>query len=224
MLQREGLCYTEFMKTSLIASAGKLELIALLVGIVGAVLAGVFISWKYAPLVGWDIAGLTYLVCLWTALFGLSHEQTAALATREDPGRGVSDVLLVFASVFSLAAVGVLIFQAGNENGVLKITHGLLGFLSVVISWAVVHTVYSLKYARVYYKNKGGIDFYSTIPPRYSDFVYAAFTVGMTFQISDNNFTTNEFRRIAFRHALLSFLFGTIILGSAINFIASLGK
>lgn len=212
------------MKTSLIASAGKLELISLLVGIIGAVLAGVFISWKYAPLVGWDIAGLMYLVCLWTALFGLGHEQTAALALREDPGRAASDVLLIFASVFSLAAVGVLIFQAGNESGSLKIIHGGLGLVSVVISWAVVHSVYSLKYARMFYKNKGGIDFYSAIPPRYSDFAYAAFTVGMTFQISDNNFTTNEFRRTALRHALLSFLFGTIILGSAINFIAGLGK
>lgn len=208
----------------MIASAGRLELTSLAAGIIAAVLAGVFISWRYAPLVGWDVAGLTYFIWVFCALHGLDPQQTSDLAVREDPGRGVADLLLVLASVFSLAAVGVLIFQTGDAAGMARISQGSLGFLSVVISWAVVHTVYSLKYARLYYKNKGGIDFYSAIPPRYSDFAYIAFTIGMTFQVSDNNFTSNEFRRVALRHALLAFLFGTVILGSAINLIANLGR
>lgn len=209
---------------SAVASAGRLELISLLLGTIGAIVAGVFVAWQYAPLAGWDLAGLLYLIWLWASLYKLDHNQTAVLAMREDPGRGASDVLLILASVFSLAAVFVLIFQAGSQSGQTKIIGGALGLLSVAISWAVVHSVYSLKYARLFYKNNGGIDFYSTTPPSFSDFAYIAFTIGMTFQVSDNNFTSNAFRRTALRHALLAFLFGTIILGSVINFIVGLGK
>ena len=213
------------MKMSLLtASAGKLELVSLGVGIVAALLAGIFVSWRYAPLTGWDVAGITYLVWVWNSLHHLSPEQTSELAAREDPGRKASDLLLLLASMFSLVAVGVLLLQTGNTNGLDKIAQSALALISVVISWALVHTVYALKYARMYYKNNGGIDFYSKVPPSYSDFAYIAFTIGMTFQVSDNNFTTNKFRRTALRHALLAFLFGTIILGTTINFIAGLGK
>jgi uncharacterized membrane protein len=157
-------------------------------------------------------------------LHGRNPEETARLAKREDPTHAAADILLVFASIASLAAVGALLVESGNAMGIAKTILIALGLVSVILSWLMVHTVYMLKYARMYYKNDRGIDFYSDIPPRYSDFAYVAFTIGMTFQVSDNNFETNEFRRTALRHALLSFLFGTIILASVINFIAGLGK
>jgi len=123
-----------------------------------------------------------------------------------------------------LGAVAVLLVQAANSSGIAEILQVGLGVVSVVASWAVVHTIFALRYARIYYSHKGGIDFNSDQPPQYSDFAYLAFTIGMTFQVSDTAFIIPELRRIALRHALLSYLFGTVIVATTINFIAGLGK
>jgi uncharacterized membrane protein len=61
-----------------------------------------------------------------------------------------------------------------------------------------------------------------TMAPDYRDFAYTAFTVGMTFQVSDTDITSQEMRRAVLRHALLSFLFGAVILATTINVIAGL--
>ncbi|HEV7424435.1 MAG TPA: DUF1345 domain-containing protein, partial [Candidatus Paceibacterota bacterium] len=74
------------------------------------------------------------------------------------------------------------------------------------------------------YKNNGGIDFNNNLPPAYSDFVYLALSIGMTFQVSDTSLKSNEFRRLALRHALISYLFGTVIVATTINLIVGLGK
>lgn len=196
-------------------------LVSVVFGLIGALLVSAITSWQYAPLAFWDIAALSFLIWVWVALSGRNAEQTARLAVREDPGHAETDLLLILASVASLGAVGLLLMQSGGANGLLQVGFGVV---SVVISWVLIHTIYTLKYARVYYKNKGGIDFHSTVAPQYSDFAYLAFTVGMTFQISDNDFQTPELRKIGLRHALLSFLFGTVIVASTVNLIAGLRK
>ena len=96
--------------------------------------------------------------------------------------------------------------------------------LTVSLSWAIVHTVFALRYAHAYYTAPvGGIDFKSgEYEPDYRDFAYFAFTVGMTFQVSDTDVNSREMRHIVLRHALLSYLFGAVILGLAVNVIASL--
>jgi uncharacterized membrane protein len=54
------------------------------------------------------------------------------------------------------------------------------------------------------------------------DFAYLAFTIGMTFQVSDTNLTAKPIRRTALRHALISYLFGAVIVALVINIVASL--
>jgi len=94
-----------------------------------------------------------------------------------------------------------------------------------VLSWAVVHTVYTLRYAAAYYgEPAGGIGFNGGEPPSYRDFAYLAFTIGMTFQVSDTALQTTALRRTALRHALLSYLFGTGILAVTINLVAGLRR
>jgi uncharacterized membrane protein len=78
-------------------------------------------------------------------------------------------------------------------------------------------------HARGYYQQPiGGIDFNQAQAPAYLDFAYFSFTLGMTFQVSDTNITTSPIRRVALHHALLSYLFGAVILAVAINVAASL--
>lgn len=211
-------------KRERVASARLRLIVSLLVGLMIGVAVGMSRAWKYAPLGGWDAAAILFLVWVWISIYGRDAQATANLAVREDPGRAWADLLLMLASVASLAAVGALLVQGSSAEGTAKIIVASLGIVSVVISWTLVHVLYTLRYARMFYKNKGGIDFNSDKAPQYSDFAYIAFTIGMTFQVSDTDFTTNEFRRVALLHALLSYLFGAVILASAINLIVGLGK
>ena len=207
-----------------VAPASVRLVVSLVVGLIIGVVIGRLVSWTYAPLAGWDVAAIVFLAWVWASIHGRDAQATANLAVREDPGRTWTDLLLILASVASLAAVAALLAQGGSTDGATKIVAAALGIVSVVISWTLVHTLYTLRYARLFYRNKGGIEFNSGEAPQYSDFAYVAFTIGMTFQVSDNDFTTNEFRRVALRHALLSFLFGAVILASTINLIVGLGK
>jgi len=99
--------------------------------------------------------------------------------------------------------------------------------VSVTLSWALVNTVFAFKYARLYYVDEpdaGGIDFRQEDPPTYSDFAYLAFTVGMSFAVSETEPTCTRIRRVAMGHALLSYAFGTGVLAVAINLVTNLGQ
>lgn len=189
---------------------------------VGAVLVG---AGELAPLAGWDSAGLVFLVWIWSSVWWLDSEKTARHAAREDPSKVVADVLLLSACLISLAAVGLILIKAGNSHGTTKNLLVGVGVLSVVIAWAVVHTVFTLRYARLHYADpRRGVDFNEQDPPRYSDFAYLAFTIGMTFQVSDTDLQTKDIRATALRHALLSYIFGAVIIATTINLIAGLTK
>jgi len=155
---------------------------------------------------------------------------TRGLAT-EDSGRDLADVVLVGAAVTSLIAVGVVLFGAGHANGSLKYLQAGFALASVSVSWTLVHTVFTLRYARLYYSGRaGGIDFNEADPPppppppQYSDFAYLSFTVGMTFQVSDTNIESKQIRRMALLHAWPSYSLGMVIISASINLVAGLAK
>jgi uncharacterized membrane protein len=207
------------------ASARSRVLAAVAAGAAGAALAGAFGPWELAPLMGWDAAALVYLAWTWSTIWRLNAARTAQQAVAEDPGRAATDVLLLSASVVSLVAVGLVIVRAGKGSGAAESIQTGLSLASVLLSWTVVHTVFMLRYASLYYLGPdGGVDFNQDDPPRYSDFAYLAFTIGMTFQVSDTELTTAATRGTALRHALLSYLFGAVILAATINLIAGLAR
>ncbi|MFE0592793.1 DUF1345 domain-containing protein [Micromonospora echinospora] len=197
-----------------------------LIGICTGVLFGVFVSAQLAPLFGWDVAALTYLVLVWRALWPMDAERTARLAVHEDPNRAVRDVLLLTACVASLLAVGVIMSTARQApTGPSRDFYSGLGMASVLLSWLVVHTVYTARYARIYYTGPdGGIDFHQEEPPCYADFAYVAFTIGATFQVSDTDLCSHEMRRTVLRHMLVSYLFGAIIIAATVNLVAGLAR
>lgn len=194
------------------------------IGIAVSVVMAQFAPWQSAVLAGWDgIAGLL-VVWVWLLLGRSDAARTRHLATREDPGRGPTRLLLVVASVASIAGVLMAFFKASKSHGAERVVLTALAVATVVLSWALVHTLYALRYAHLYYGERpGGIDFKNhDEPPAYADFAYVAFTVGMTFQISDTDIQLAVIRRAVLQHALLSYLFGTVVVASAINVIAGL--
>jgi uncharacterized membrane protein len=192
-------------------------------GIIAACIVGALGFWQYAPIAGWAVAAAVYLVWVWLRIYGMDAAATSSHATREDPTRGTTDLLLLLASVSSLVVIAVLLIQSKSAHGAAKTLLPLIVIASVAMSWFLVHTLFTLRYAALYYADDaGGIDFNQKEPPRYLDFAYLAFTLGMTFQVSDTNLTRFAVRSTALRHGLLSYLFGAVILATAVNLVASL--
>jgi uncharacterized membrane protein len=204
-------------------SARRKVLISALIGLAAGGAAAGLIPWPLAPLVAWDAAALTYVIWIWRKVWPLDARRTAAHAEREDPTTPAADVILLTAAVASLIAVGYVLMRASSAHGLAKALHVAFGVASVISSWAVVHTVFALRYAKLYYAGAdGGADFHGDEPPTFADFAYLAFTVGMTFQVSDTELNSRAFRATALRHGLLSYLFGTVIVALTINIVAGL--
>ena len=206
------------------ASAATRVAVAAAAGACAGALAALPSSWQIGTLVGWDVAAGVYLAWTWATIWQRDPAATARLALREDPGRPTADALLLVASVASVLAVGLAITteSAAGGPGMRDLRVGL-AVTSVALSWSVVQTVFTFHYARLYYSDPaGGIDFNQEAPPRYSDFAYLAFTVGMTFQVSDTDLQSAALRATALRQALLSYLLGAVILATTINLVAGL--
>ncbi len=189
------------------------------VGVAFALLA----PWQLAVLAGWDASAALFIAWVWIGVAPFDPEETRIHATREDTNRVSASVLLLSASVVSLVGTALALTKAHDAHSAGK--GMLMGFsaLTVALSWAVVHTVFALRYAHEYYTTPiGGIDFKSDEAPDYLDFAYVAFTVGMTFQVSDTDVQSRRIRRTVTRHALLAYLFGAVIVAVAVSVIASL--
>jgi uncharacterized membrane protein len=211
--------------TRTVTSARTKLLVSFAAGVVGSVAAGLAGAGRMAPLSGWDIMALVYGGWTWSTIWPLSAAAAEADANREDPGRNLADLVLLCAAVASLAAVGAVLLGVGGAGGYTKYLMAGLAVVSVFVSWALVHTVYTLKYARLYYSGTpGGIDFNDTGAPDYHDFAYLAFTIGMTFQVSDTNLQSKQVRRTVLRQAWLSFPLVTVIIATSINLVAGLAK
>jgi len=195
------------------------------VGCIVGVVVGILSRFEYGLAGGWVTASGGYVLWVWITVGRFGPGETRQHATREDPGRAVGDVLLLAASVASLGAVALLLVRAHQLNGVAQDAVATLALLTVASSWALIHTRYALRYARVFYSSPvGGIDFNNPEEdPRYVDFAYLAFDLGQTFQVSDTNLRTSQLRGIVLRHTLLSYVFSTVILATVINLVASLG-
>ncbi|MEO7373279.1 MAG: DUF1345 domain-containing protein [Terrimesophilobacter sp.] len=180
-------------------------------------------SWIVAPVIGWAVAALVYSSWVWLIIGKMDAEATADHATEEDPSRATTDLMILGASLASLAAVAIILIAAHAAKGAPQVLLAASAVGSVALSWILVHTLFTLRYARLYYRGSvGGINFNQAEMPQYSDFAYLAFTLGMTFQVSDTNIQTHEIRSTALRHSLLSYVFGSVILATIINLVAGL--
>jgi uncharacterized membrane protein len=204
-------------------SVGVRIAVSLGAGVVSGLVVAIVGPWWLIPLSGWDVAALIFVSWMWRSLWSLDAADTAKQARRENPRRAAADALLLGASIASLVAVGLVLVRAGHTTGLSKALLVGLSVASIVLAWSVVHTVYTLRYAKLYYESTPeGVDFNTEETPCYIDFAYLALTIGMTFQVSDTNLTSTNIRRTALRHALLSYAFGTLIIATTINLIAGL--
>jgi uncharacterized membrane protein len=199
--------------------------VSIIAGIAATIVTVITGNWKYALSVGWIATALVFDTWIWLAIWHRSAQETATHATAEDPNRHIGDAFMLSASVASLAALALVLIDSHHASGAARAMLALLAVLSVAMAWISVHTIFTLRYASLYYGTPvGGIDFNQEEQPDYQDFAYLALTLGMTYQVSDTNLQNSRIRGTALRHALLSYLFGAIILAAAVNLIAGLGS
>jgi uncharacterized membrane protein len=176
-------------------------------------------------LVGFDVAAIVYLVSTWLVIARLDGEETKGTVDAEDSSAGLLGMVVVATATIALSAEVLGLARARSHDGGERSALITLSVALIVLAWLTVQTAYTLHYARLYFDgdDDGGIDFHlADGHPDYSDFAYFAFTVGMTYQVSDTEVTDRRIRRTVTRHALVSFLFGTVIIGTTINLMASL--
>ena len=198
--------------------------LAAAVGLAVGVGAAFFLPWQLTVLAGWDAAAAVYVGGVWWTVRQMEPPHAKAHATAIDESAVTANLVLIFACLASLVGVGFDLVRASGQSGADRAVDTFAAVLTVAMSWTVVHVVYMLRYADIFYGEGGGIDFHEegSDGPDYRDFAYVAFTIGMTYQVSDTDLTTKTIRRAAVRHSLLSFVFGTAIIAITINVVAGL--
>jgi len=193
-------------------------IVAFSLALVAGVVVGLLGAWQLAVLVAFDVWALVQLVWLAVRLLPLDAAQTSMTAKVEDNSRAMSSLLVNVAGMTSLIGVGLALVKAKQVATTQEVAITIAAVLTVILAWLTVHTVFILRYADLFYNDDaGGVDFPGDQPPSYHDFAYLGFTVGMTYQVSDTSITSRDIRRAITRHALISYVFGTVIIGLAIN-------
>jgi uncharacterized membrane protein len=202
-----------------------------------AVSAIVFLlSHNYHPLpvlilFTWISFASTIILLDWIIISTSHPREVRKIAKLQDFSRTLIFLFVLGASLASMGAIVFLLKSAKGHPGVDVNNHILLAIAAVIISWWLVHTIFTLLYAHLFYdtdtddgrvREIGGLEFPGKEDPDYLDFVYFSFVIGMTFQVSDVEIASRQIRRFALLHALLSFAFNTAILALSINIISGM--
>jgi uncharacterized membrane protein len=180
---------------------------------------------------GWDLGVLVLLGWIMAMMARGTEDHMRRRAARQDLGAWVILLAIVAGALFSLLALAYVqkTFKAAPDGEPPLYLVTIVATL--ILSWLLVHTVFTLHYAHGYYGPSededdedglvGGLEFPSEKQPDYWDFMYFSYVVGMTSQVSDVQISGRELRRLALIHGVVSFFFNTIILALTINILAS---
>jgi uncharacterized membrane protein len=183
-------------------------------------------------LLSWSGLALTVILLDWIIIMSSHPLEVRKIAKLEDSSRTFLFIFVATASLVSLAAIVFLLKSTKGMSATAKSEHILLAIGAVIISWWFLHTIFTLRYAHLYYdentdvdgetKGIGGLEFPGKDQPDYLEFVYFSFIVGMTFQVSDVEITSRRIRRVCLVHSLMSFAFNTAILALSINVVSGM--
>lgn len=199
----------------------------LLIGLAVAVLSYFVVPGRFSVAAQfalvWVSFAVTILVLMWISISVAHPRDLPALSRLEDSSRTLISTFVLVAAVASLYAVIVLLDSADKTSPEWP-RNRLLAISAIASAWLLVHTVFTLRYAHLYYgndmkqkKQPGGLDFPSEPEPDYLDFAYFSFVIGMTSQVSDVAVSSRPMRRTALVHGLLSFGFNAIIIALTVG-------
>jgi uncharacterized membrane protein len=202
-------------------------IVAAIVGV--AVIAFLPGHWRWPTrlIVGWD-GGLALYLCLaYATMSTCTIEYIRKRAAEEDEGEFFILLLSAAATMASLVAIVIELGGLKQAMPADAVAHTLLAMATILLSWAFVHTIFTLHYAHEYYGERrdgviGGLEFPGDKSPDYWDFLYFSMVIAMTSQVSDVNITSKVIRRLATVHGVLSFFFNLTVLALTVNMISNL--
>lgn len=181
-------------------------------------------------LITWIAVASSIIILDWIIIIWAHPKDIRKIASLEDSSRVMIFVFVMAASLVSLVAILLLLKSTKGAADDTVAGYILLAMAAVIVSWWMVHTVFTLRYAHLFYTIDGskktplgGLEFPGgEKSPDYLDFVYFSFVVGMTFQVSDVEISSKHIRRLAWAHGLIAFAFNTAIVALSINVISGL--
>lgn len=185
-------------------------------------------------MISWASCATMIIILNWLIILTAHPREMRQIARLKDSSRISILLFVITASCVSLFAIIFLLLNHSKDVQHVQVTkHVLMSIGSVVISWWMLHTMFTMSYAHMYYTNTpksndpkeaviGGLQFPEEKNPDYLDFVYFSFVIGMTFQVSDVEISSRSIRRLALLHAVISFAFNTAIVALSINVVSGL--
>ncbi len=199
---------------------------ALAVGIAASLLVPANSSVVSKALVGWNAGAWCYLALITAYMFKADHGKLKSVAIAHAEKAAAVLTVVVLAALSSLVAIVIELSAAKVPGSRHALSHVLLALSTVVCSWLLLPTMFTLNYASLYFTEPGGglrfPEYDSDFLPDYGDFAYFAFTIAAASQTADVSITTRPMRHLAIAQAMLSFVFNTTILALTINIAASL--
>ncbi|MGW5355562.1 DUF1345 domain-containing protein [Streptomyces sp. NPDC004031] len=190
---------------------------AVVVGALVGVVVAVAVDGALGALGGIAAMETAFVLSGWIELWPMDADTTRRYARREDFRPLTEELAVVAAALCGLAGIAVLLIGPSDT------AHAATTLIGVLMAWAALHLMYATRYAYLYWTTQArGIDFNSDQPAAYRDFFYFSYNLGMTYQVSDTDVSSSVIRATALRHCLLSYVFGTGILATAINLVAGI--
>jgi uncharacterized membrane protein len=186
-------------------------------------------DWSMATklLLGWDIGIVLYLVLVYDLMMACGVDEIRRRAAEDDEG---AVALLVLTSLSALAIMGAIVAELGIAKSSGQPASGIgiaIAMVTILASWAFVHTIFALHYAHEYYGERGdhavgGLTFPGRQAPDYWDFLYFSVVIAMTSQVSDVVITSKVIRRIVTIHGTLAFFFNVAVFALTVNIVSNL--
>ena len=175
---------------------------------------------RLALLVGFDAAAVVYLAWIFAALSAADPKHLRSRVARYDTGQ--HSLLLLAVLVFGVVLVAVAA-ELGHGSRHTPVELALI-IGTLLVTWSFGNMIFAMQYMHRHYGASAsapkGLGFPGDSEPRFWDFVYFAYTIGMTFQTSDVSVCTTELRRLATLHALLAFVFNVGVVALSVNLLA----
>ena len=200
--------------------------VATLVGIVLIFASPARWDWILRVLVGWNGAVFVLVPLTYIWMRKLDARALRAKYQEEDPTAPMILLVTVIGALLSMLGILALLSTARHVPPGERAAHSLLACMTIVSSWSLVHTMFTIRYADMFYSVLGDdpapLSFPETAEPLFWDFVYFAFTIGVACQTADVSTRRTDMRKMVTIHSVIAFVFNLAILGFAINVFAGL--